>query len=234
MARVDKTSVDAVDKLAVRTNGLEQCLKLGMNKVLCKRLKRDVGLLVKLRIVYHLLQYVGNVDENHRYAVAYSLYGWQVFGFEHTRSVETLAHLAEYLHSLLGILVVACGLAIFCHGYGCEALAEHVATLAERCAVGCHFKEHVAVGVEAVGFDKVDGRLGCVEPLLTLLYIVVGIAAGVGKTSLEPYRLGGVHKLAVACNAGIDTSVLTVEAVLHPERHNVLDKVFAIALCPIA
>ena len=65
--------------------------------------------------------------------------------------------------------------------------------------------------------DELDRQACCLQPFGATLDLVVGKRGHKGKASLEPYALGRVHQLAFSVEAGIDTAVLPVEAMLQPE-----------------
>ena len=156
------------------------------------------------------------------------------FGREEARCGQETLGVFKHLHGTFGIVHVACGQRVFRHGDGGEGLAEDITALPQRPAVGSDGEIHVPVLVETVFFDEVDGRFGGLKPFLVLLYMIISVGANEGEAALEPYRLGGVHERSVTVYAGIDTSVFTIEAVLHPERHDILGQVVLVRTCPIA
>ena len=113
-----------------------------------------------------------------------------------------------------------------------ECLREHIAALAQRLALSCQREVHVTLLVEAVLLDELECRLCSVEPLLILLYIIISKRANEGETTLEPHRLCCVHERSVAVYASIDAAILAVQAVLHPERHDILGEIFLVRLSP--
>ena len=129
-------------------------------------------------------------------------------------------------------MLVACGECILRHCYRCECLREYITALAQGLSFGCHREIHVALLVEAMLLDELKCRLGCVEPLLVLLDIVVCKGANECKTALKPYRLGCIHQRSVAIYASIDTAIDPVPTVFHPERHDVLGQILLVRVCP--
>ena len=117
---------------------------------------------------------------------------WLILRCEEARCGEEALRVFKQLERLLGISFIACSERIFRHGNDGKRLAKHIATLAQRGALGCYREEHVAIGIEAMTLYKVDCALCCVESLLVALYIVVGEGADEGKTALKPHALGGV------------------------------------------
>ena len=90
----------------------------------------------------------------------------------------------------------------------------------------------MALLVEAMLLDELKCRLGCIEPLVVLLDIVVSVGANECEASLKPYRLGRVHQRSVAIYASIDTAINTVPTMLHPERHDVLGQILLVRISP--
>ena len=86
--------------------------------------------------------------------------------------------------------------------------------------------------VEAVLLDELECRLCSVELLLILLYIIISERANEGETALEPHRLCCVHERSVAVYASVDAAILAVQAVLHPERPDILGEIFLVRLSP--
>ena len=66
-----------------------------------------------------------------------------------------------------------------------------------------------------------------------MLYIVVGKGGYEAKSTLKPYRLGGVVHRAVAIEASVDAAVLAVPSVFYPEGHDVVHKFVAIGIAPV-
>ena len=117
---------------------------------------------------------------------------------------------------------IAGGKGVFAVCNGSKAFGEDVAALAEGGAVGHHFEEHVAVGVETVCLYEVETTFRCLKPFASLLDVVVGKCSDEAESSLEPHALGAVHQLSVAVEAGIDAAVHAVQSVFHPEGQDVV------------
>ena len=145
---------------------------------------------------------------------------------------ETL-NVVENLHCFLGVTLVTRRQGVFRHGDGCESLGKHVATLAQRTAVGCHGKIHVAVVVEAIFLDEIEGFLRCVEPFGTFFHIIIRVRAREGETTLKPDGLRRVHQASVAIQTGVNAAIFVVKSVFQPKRHDVLGQIALVASRPV-
>ena len=65
--------------------------------------------------------------------------------------------------------------------------------------------------------DELDRKACRLQPLGTALDLVVGKRGDEGKATLKPHALSRVHQLALSVEAGVDTAVFPVEAMLQPE-----------------
>ena len=91
----------------------------------------------------------------------------------------------------------------------------------------------MAIGIEAIFLDEIKRATGCIEPLLTAFYVVVGKGTHEGETPLEPHALRGVHQASVAVQAGVHSPILLVPAVLHPKWHDVVEQFVLVLICPL-
>ena len=139
----------------------------------------------------------------------------------------------EELECLIGVGPVTGSEGILGHSDDGEAFGKYITALLDRLAVTGYGEEHMSVSVEAMGVAEVYAGLGSGEPLRVLLHIVVSIGADKSESALEPHGLGGIHKGSVPVKTSIDSPVLTVEAVLEPEWHNIFFKVRQIPVTAI-
>ena len=65
--------------------------------------------------------------------------------------------------------------------------------------------------------NELDRQACRLQPLGAALDLVVGERGDEGEAPLKPHALGRVHQLALPVEAGVDTVVLPVEAMLQPE-----------------
>ncbi|CDD52496.1 uncharacterized protein BN800_00771 [Bacteroides sp. CAG:875] len=144
-----------------------------------------------------------------------------------------MTHPLEQVECFLCIFLVAGSQCIFRHGDGGEAFRKHISSFPEWGTVGHDFEIHSSVRIETVIFNEIQRQFGCFQPFRILFHMIVGKRADKGKTALEPYRLGGVEQLSVACHAGIYTSVFLVETIFQPERHDVVGEIFFVVLSPV-
>ena len=221
-----------VDELAVHSYRLKQTLEFGVDEVFLEFLYRLVNLCCELRVVDDLAYARAHIDENHDDAVALHLHVRFELGRQEARSSEEALCILKHLECALCPMLVACGECILRHCYCCECLREYITALAQGLSFGCHREIHVALLVEAMLLDELKCRLGCVEPLLVLLDIVVCKGANECEAALKPYRLGCIHQRSVAIYASIDTAINPVPTVLHPERHDVLGQILLVRFCP--
>ena len=232
MTGVDYAGFVGVDELAVHADSLKQTLEFGVDEVFLEFLDRLVNLRCELRVVDDLAYARAHIDENHDDAVALHLHVRLKLGRQKARSSEEALCILEYLECALCPMLVACSECILRHCNRSECLREHITTLAQRLSFGCHREIHVALLVEAMLLDELKCRLGCVEPLLVLLDIVVSVGANECKTALKPYRLGCIHQRSVTIYTSIDTAIHSVPTVFHPERHDVLGQILLVRVCP--
>ena len=232
MAGIDEAAVAGVDELAVGTYRLQQGLELGMYVIGPQVVDGLVNLLVQLGIGDGSTDARGGVDEDHRKRVSTGLHCGQVLGLQHAGRGYPTADVAEKVQSLLGIRLVARGDGILGHGDGGEGLGEYVAALAQRRALGTDLEVHAPVGVRAVLLDEVDATLRSGQPLGVALNVVVSVCGDEAEASLEPDGLGAVYQAAVAIDTGVDSPMLAVQAMLHPERQDVAGQVFAVGSGP--
>ena len=144
-----------------------------MDEVLLQLLNRLINLLSEFRIVHHLADARAYVDENHDDAVTLQLHVSLELSWQEARCSEEALCVFKHLDGALCPVLVACSESILRHRDCGEGLREHVATLAQWLALSRHREVHVSLLVEAVLLDKLECRLGSVEPLLILLYIVI-------------------------------------------------------------
>ena len=105
-----------------------------------------------------------------------------------------------------------------------EAFAEDVAAHAQRVAFGGDGEMQLAGEVRTAVVEEVGARQRRLEPLRTRLDGIVEVGEGPSRAALEPDGLVGVEQFAFSAEGGMDAAMLTVEAVLQPERDDVLQE----------
>ena len=66
-----------------------------------------------------------------------------------------------------------------------------------------------------------------------MLHVVIGESTYEGEATLEPYRLGRVDEASGSIYTSIETSILLVPTMLHPEGHDVFREVGLVGDCPL-
>ena len=153
---VDGAAGYGVDKFTVWSYTFQQCLQLGVYEIFLQRLNRPCNLCIERLVGYGCAYARSGVDENHGERVALGGYRFAILGGQYAGSGHEAMYVVKHLQRLERIFLVARSYGVFRHGYGCEALREHISAHAYGCAVGFHLEVHASALVGAVLLYEVD------------------------------------------------------------------------------
>ena len=222
MAGIDGATCHRVDKLTVRPHRLQDRLVFRVNEILAQLRDRLVDLSRQDRIVNRLPDAGGRVDQDHAEGVSLRHQSLSELRLRRARGILVAQDHLEQLDRLLRIALVAGSQRVMRHSDRREGLREEITTFPDGNAIRRDLEKHTTILVKAILLYEVNAAFAGLQPRLVPLDVVVCVGQHERKPALEPNRFGCIHQITRPVQTGKITTVLLVQAILHPEWHDML------------